>query len=298
MKLKACIKSCRLRTLPQSLAGIVAGIGLASTVCRPAPLTVVFLILTAVFLQIVSNLSNELGDAIKGTDSAEKRQGMHYSIMDGEMTPREMVGLIGVMVALACVCGLVMIWSSFFREGMYGAVAAFIVLGAFTIMAAMRYTLGKDPYGYRGLGDFYVFVFFGLVATLGAAYIVSHRFDAIWILPASAIGLFGSAVLNVNNIRDMKTDMNTRNTVALRLGLKGARLYQTALLVLGWALLLAFTAHMSPVGFMPWAYCLTAPLYGLHLYGVWTRTERALDPMLPLLVVTNFLTALLFAFGL
>lgn len=118
-------------------------------------------------------------------------------------------------------------------------------LGAAAIVGAMKYTLGKNPYGYRGLGDVFVFIFFGLVSVLGGYYVAARELPPlIMLLPASAIGCFSVGVLNVNNIRDMKTDAVNRVTVAIKLGMKGARIYQTILVTLGWALILVFARSM------------------------------------------------------
>ena len=285
----------RLRTLPLSLSGIVMGVFLAAADYRIDALTVIFLALTTVCLQILSNLSNELGDTLHGTDTAE-RQGIHYSIQDGEMTVHQMKRLIGVMVALCCLFGLLMIRFSFGKLFDWKPMA-FVVLGAAAIWAAMHYTLGKDPYGYRGLGDLFVFLFFGIVTVCGGYYLCAHEFPSwIIILPAAAIGCFSVGVLNVNNIRDMKTDAATRVTVAIRLGGKRARIYQTVLIVLGWACMLAYCSLRF---FSIWHYLfvLTLPLFVLHLRGVWTREGRALDPMLPLLVMSSFLFSLLAGIG-
>ena len=286
----------RLRTLPLSLSGIVMGVFLAAADYRIDALTVVFLALTTVSLQILSNLSNELGDALHGTDTAEGRQGMHYSIMDGEMTIPQMKRLIGVMVALCCIFGLLMISFSFGKLFDWTPIT-FVLLGAAAIWAAMHYTLGKNPYGYRGLGDLFVFLFFGIATVCGGYFLCAHEFPS-WIIlfPAAAIGCFSVAVLNVNNIRDMKTDVATRVTVAMKLGMKRAKIYQTALIVLGWVFMFVYCSLRF---FSIWHYLfvLTLPLFVLHLRGVWTREDRALDPMLPLLVMSSFLFSLLAGIG-
>ena len=286
----------RLRTLPLSLSGIVMGVFLAAADYRIDALTVVFLALTTVSLQILSNLSNELGDALHGTDTAEGRQGMHYSIMDGEMTIPQMKRLIGVMVALCCIFGLLMIYFSFGKLLDWTPIT-FVLLGAAAIWAAMHYTLGKNPYGYRGLGDLFVFLFFGIATVCGGYFLCAHEFPS-WIIlfPAAAIGCFSVAVLNVNNIRDMKTDVATRVTVAMKLGIKRAKIYQTALIVLGWAFMFVYCSLRF---FSIWHYLfvLTLPLFVLHLRGVWMREDRALDPMLPLLVMSSFLFSLLAGIG-
>ena len=297
MTVKSCITSMRLRTLPLSLAGIIFGVALASTVVELRASVVVTLMLTAALLQILSNLSNELGDALHGTDAASERQGMHYSIMDGEMTVEQMKRLIAVIAGLCCISGLAMVWCSF---GTVFTLAplAILALGAVTIWAAMHYTLGKNPYGYRGLGDIFVFIFFGLVPCLGGAYLCSHTFVPSWILPAATVGLWSVGVLNVNNIRDMKTDAATRVTVAIKLGEKRSRIYQNILICAGWVMMAAFTVLClrEGSGFIVkrLAVFITVPLFVMHLRGVGKRKDRELDPMLPLLVMSTFATSLLF----
>lgn len=292
MTVKSCLKSMRLRTIPLSLAGVMMGIFIAFTLDRPSAATVVFLVLTTCCLQVLSNLSNELGDILNGTDT-DRRQGIHYSIMDGEMTVGEMKKLIASVAAACCVFGLLMIRFSF--GTLWGLEPLlFVLLGAAAVVAAMRYTLGKNPYGYRGLGDLFVFIFFGLVSTIGAFYICSHDLSGIRssVLPACAIGFFSIGVLNVNNVRDMKTDAGTRVTVAMKLGLRRARTYQTVLIAMGW-LCLAADSVLTASSWTGWLYFVTLPLFVLHLKGVWTREERALDPMLPMLVMSTFALSLL-----
>ena len=270
----------RLRTLPLSLAGIVLGVLLAAKVCDYDLLTVVLLLLTTVCLQILSNLSNELGDTLSGTDRSD-RQGIHYSLQDGEMTVPEMKRLIGCFAVLSCLVGLAMVWSAF-GTLLAPLPVAFLALGAAAVWAAMHYTLGKHPYGYRGLGDFFVFIFFGLATVCGGYFLTSLLWDWRILLPAASIGCFSVAVLNVNNIRDMKSDAATRTTVALKLGLRRARIYQTALIAAGWALMTAY-ALSEPLHWLHFMYVLALPGFLKHLHGVWTREDRALDPMLPLI---------------
>ena len=289
MDAKACLRSMRLRTLPLSLAGIVLGVLLAVPGHRVSLPTVVLLALTTVCLQVLSNLSNELGDTLSGTDRSD-RQGIHYSIQDGLMTVPEMKRLIACFASLSCLVGFAMVWSAF------GTVfaplpLAFLALGAAAVWAAMHYTLGKHPYGYRGLGDIFVFIFFGLATVCGGYYLSCLAWSWRILLPASAIGCFSVGVLNVNNIRDMKSDAETRVTMAIRMGERRARIYQTALVAAGWILMSAF-ALTAPGGLWKYLYAISLPGFVLHLKGVWTLRDRALDPMLPLLVVSTFVFAL------
>ena len=290
MTLKACLRSMRLRTLPLSLAGIVLGELLAAKICDYDVLTVVLLALTTVCLQILSNLSNELGDTLSGTDRSD-RQGIHYSIQDGEMTVPEMKRLIGCFAVLSCLVGFAMVWRAF-GTVLSPLPAAFLALGAAAVWAAMHYTLGKHPYGYRGLGDIFVFIFFGLATVCGGYFLTCLVWDWRILLPAAAIGCFSVAVLNVNNIRDMKSDAATRTTVALKLGLRRARIYQTVLIAAGWVLMTVY-AVQNAQGWLSFMYVVSLAGFLTHLRGVWTREDRALDPMLPMLVMSTFLFALL-----
>ncbi|MBP5626127.1 MAG: 1,4-dihydroxy-2-naphthoate octaprenyltransferase [Bacteroidales bacterium] len=295
MNVKAAVRSMRLRTLPLSLAGIVLGVLLAAAGHDVSWLTVFLLALTTVNLQILSNLSNELGDTLSGTDRAD-RQGIHYSLQDGEMTIPQMKRLILFFELWTPVCGLMMVKSAFGE--LFGLLpVAFLALGGAAVWAAKHYTLGKNPYGYRGLGDIFVFLFFGLATVCGGYFLACLEWSWTLLLPAAAIGCFSVAVLNVNNIRDMKSDAATRVTVALRMGEHRARIYQTALIVAGWVLMTVFVLLTPPVGVWRFLFVLTLPGYVKHLKGVWTLKDRALDPMLPLLVISTFVFALLGGLG-
>lgn len=295
MTLKASIKSMRLRTLPLSLAGVILGVTLAADKTDVSPWTAALIFLTTVCLQILSNLSNELGDTLSGTDSAD-RQGPKYALGSGDMTIGDIKKLILMFIGLCVISGLAMIQVSF--GSLFKTESICLeALGAAAIVGAMKYTLGKNPYGYRGHGDVFVFIFFGLVSVLGGYYVAARELPPIlMLLPAAAIGLFSVGVLNVNNIRDMKTDAVNRVTVAIKLGMKGARIYQTILVTLGWALILVFCAvyDFAPGHFL---FLITLPLYIKHLQGVWTRSERALDPMLPILVISTFILSILAGAG-
>lgn len=295
MTLKASIKSMRLRTLPLSLAGVILGVTLAADKTDVSPWTAALIFLTTVCLQILSNLSNELGDTLSGTDSAD-RQGPKYALGSGDMTIGDIKKLILMFIGLCVISGLAMIQVSF--GSLFKTESICLeALGAAAIVGAMKYTLGKNPYGYRGLGDVFVFIFFGLVSVLGGYYVAALELPPlIMLLPASAIGCFSVGVLNVNNIRDMKTDAVNRVTVAIKLGVKGARIYQTVLIVAGWILMPVFCAiyDSAPGHFL---FLITLPLYIKHLQGVWTRSERALDPMLPMLVISTFFLSILAGAG-
>jgi len=195
-KFRAAIASMRLRTLPLSAGGVLLGILLATADFRVDFWVAFLIVLTTVCLQILSNLSNELGDVLHGTDTAD-RQGPQYGLNGGVLTIGEMKGLIALFVGLCIVSGTAMTLVSF---GTLWDMTSILVLllGAAAIMGAMKYTLGRNPYGYRGLGDLYVFLFFGIVAVLGAYFVASHTLFWRLLLPGAAVGCFSIGVLNVS----------------------------------------------------------------------------------------------------
>jgi 1,4-dihydroxy-2-naphthoate octaprenyltransferase len=294
MTSKAVIRSMRLRTLPLSTAGIVLGIMLACAEHHVAWYVILLTILTTVSLQILSNMSNELGDWLSGVDG-NGREGPKYGIEGGGLTEDEMRSCIRIMMLVCCILGLGMIRASF-KTILCIESECLVVLGAAAIWAAMHYTLGKHPYGYIGLGDLFVFIFFGLVPVAGGYYVCSHQLDLSTLIPGTAIGLFSVGVLNVNNMRDMKSDAGTRVTVPLKLGEKRAKIYHTILICGGWCLMLLYTILFTK-GWLSYLYILTLPLYIKHLAGVWKRSGRELDPMPPMLVISTFIFALLAGTG-
>jgi len=284
----------RLRTLPLSLAGVLMGIFLAAGDGTVSATVIVFTLLTTVGLQILSNLSNELGDFLSGLDRAG-RNGPCYSLQVGGLTVREFRITIAITAAFCCVCGLLMIGFSYGWQVGWQPIVL-LLLGASAIWAAMRYTLGKNPYGYRGLGDIFVFLFFGLVSVMGGYFVIRHTLTPWLLMPASAIGLFSVAVLNVNNIRDMASDKGIRRTVPLRIGERNAKIYQTVLIAGGWICMVAFTllTYSSPWNLL---YLLTLPLFIVHVVGVWKNHGSALDKYLPMLVISSFVFSILAGIG-
>lgn len=269
----------RLRTLPLSLAGVVCGALLAwphAEACMPV-WTLVTLLLTTVSLQVLTNLSNELGDHLSGVDG-EGREGPNYSMADGGLTVKQMWKAINAMVVVCCVSGLLMVWMS-------GSPWWLLLLGAAAIWAATHYTLGKNPYGYRGLGDLFVFIFFGLVSVMGGYFVIAQTLEWNVMIPACAIGLLSVAVLNVNNIRDMASDKGLRKTIPLRIGSRAAKCYQTVLVLTG-ASLLFFNLPFK------WWNAILLSILIAHVVMVWRNDGKKLDPALPILVITTFLFGL------
>ena len=294
--LKPYVVAMRLRTLPQSLAGVSLGLMLAASDYVVKPSVMVFTLLTAVFLQILSNTCNELGDYLKGTDRLSDRQGPDYTLTKGLISEKEYRAMIAVYIVLSVLSGLAMIWFSFGTFFDYGPFIT-MLLGVAAISGAVKYTLGRHPYGYKGQGDLFVFIFFGIVSVLGSYFVATHEIrTAILLLPAMSIGCFSTAVLNVNNIRDMECDAATRRTIPVRIGEKKAKVYHTCLIAAGWVCMLSFSMLRI---FDRWhyLYVLSLPLFVFHLIRVWQLSGKALDPQLPLLVISTFIFALLAVFG-
>lgn len=282
---KALINSMRLRTLPLSLAGIVCG-GFLAIGNGGSVWSLLVVMVTGCALQVLSNLSNEMGDHLSGVDG-EGREGPNYSMTDGGLTEKQMWRAINGMVVFCCLSGLAMVLVS-------GSPWWLLLLGAAAIWAATHYTLGNSPYGYRGWGDLFVFIFFGIVSVMGSYFVVAHRIDFEWllILPAIGVGLLSVAVLNVNNIRDMESDRGKRVTIPLKIGARRAKWYQTFLIIVG-------ALCMLPLPVLPFfGFLFLLPVAGLvlHLMLVWQAEGRKLDPALPILVISTFLLA--FVYGL
>ena len=277
-KLRAYIRSFRLRTLPLSVAGIVLGTLLAAADGEFHAVRFALAVVTVLLLQILSNVANELGDTLRGTDGAE-RQGMVYSLQSGEITIAAMKRLIIWLIALSAMSGTALVATSFSalfsREGV-----TMLLLGALAIAAALGYTLGRRPYGYMGLGDLFVFLFFGLLSTLGGYFLMCWQVDWSVALPASACGLWSVGVLNINNIRDIESDRRNRVTVSILLGEHRAKIYQSLLELLPFALLTVYCL-LHEGTWSDYLFWVFLPLYVAHLVGVWRAEGRQLDARLP-----------------
>ena len=290
-RLTSYIKAMRLRTLPLSVAGVSLGLMLAIADYQVRWPVIILTLTTTVCLQILSNLSNELGDFLRGTDRVEDRLGPAYTLSAGELTSAHLKVMIAFFVILCCVSGLGMIWFSF---GTFIALEPVILLmlGVTAISSAMKYTLGRNPYGYRGLGDLYVFIFFGIVSVTGSYFVASHEIRSwIILLPAASIGFFSMGVLNINNIRDIKTDIRTRRTIPIIIGERWAKVYHASLLAAGWIAMFLY-ASMRMFDWWHYIFVLTLPLFVFNVAGVWKNSGRSLDKMLPQLSASTLLFAL------
>ena len=221
----------RPRTLPLALASIIMGTGLAAAEGVFDWLVALLCILTAILLQILSNLANDYGDSFHGADHVE-RKGPKRAVQSGLVTAGDMRRAIILTSLGSMLSGVALLWFAFGRDA-FSLTIIFILLGAAAIGAAITYTAGKMPYGYAGLGDIAVLIFFGWVGVLGSYFVQTIRFSSLVLLPATACGLLAVAVLNVNNIRDMESDRQAgKNSLPVRLGLPRARQYHWLLLIL------------------------------------------------------------------
>ena len=286
----------RLRTLPQSLAGVSLGLLLATADYRVNPWGAFFTLLTAAFLQILSNTANELGDFQKGTDRLEDRKGPAYTLSQGLISEKGYKAMVMAYVVLSVASGLAMVWFSFGTFFSYGAIIT-LLLGFLAISGAVKYTLGRNPYGYKGYGDLNVFIYFGIVSVLGSYFVAAHEIPNWYLLlPAVSVGCLSTAVLNVNNIRDIESDRLTRRTIPVRFGEKKAKVYHVFLVTAGWAAMIGYTMARA---FDWWHYLfvITLPLFIVHLVKVWHLSGKALDPQLPMLVISTFLFSFLTGIG-
>lgn len=280
MKVKQYIRSFRLRTLPLSMSGIILGSFLAEKVDI---YVFILTVLTTLCLQILSNLSNELGDWQKGADTSE-RQGINYSLQMGALSELEFKKCIWTFAALSLVFGVALVWAAFGSLCKLESLI-FLILGVFAIVAAVTYTLGKHAYGYKGRGDVSVFIFFGLLSVCGAYYLQELQFSLHVLLPATAIGFLSVAVLNVNNIRDMQQDVLVgKHTFASKLGPRISRVYHFVL-VFAAIILLCLSGYFCVL--------FLAPILIWHVIMVFRQEGKPLDKQLPILVLTTFAISVL-----
>ena len=231
-KLRTWIRAARPRTVLLSFSGVLLGSFLAYKTSPSTDsgtwLCLLFCTLTAILLQVLSNLANDYGDFKRGTDSA-KRVGPQREMQSGSITEREMKRGMAFVTILCLIVGALLIFV--FARLSWQELAVFAALGIAAVLAALFYTLGKRPYGYRGLGDLYCFLFFGWAAVFGTFYLATKSLDFSVLLPASAMGFLSNAVLNINNMRDYENDRASgKNSLVVKLGLKKAFAYHCLLI--------------------------------------------------------------------
>ncbi|AKD05656.1 1,4-dihydroxy-2-naphthoate prenyltransferase [Pontibacter korlensis] len=294
--MKVWISAFRPRTLPLALSCIGMGGFMAAANGFFNATVVALCIFTTLFLQILSNLANDYGDSKHGADSVH-REGPVRAVQAGLIQAEQMKKGMIVFSLLSLVSGLLLLWVAFGTEGML-LFLLFLVLGLASIWAAINYTAGDNPYGYAGLGDIFVFIFFGLVGVLGTYFLQAQALEATVILPALVCGFFSVAVLNVNNIRDINSDVLAgKRSIPVRLGPKRARVYHVLILFSG---VLSAFAYVLLTYESPWQFLfvLTLPLVLVNGVNVWRKqTSKELDPYLKQMAMTTLLFVLLFGIG-
>jgi 1,4-dihydroxy-2-naphthoate polyprenyltransferase len=295
-KIKPWISAFRLRTLPLSVSGIIIGSSFAYYNGFFNILIFVFAILVTISLQVLSNLANDYGDGVKGTDN-ENRIGPERALQSGKITPDQMFAAIKVNILIVILFVFLLILSAFGTHHFLYSIS-FFFLALLCVFAAIRYTVGEGAYGYRALGDVMVFLFFGLLSVMGTYFLYARQLDHILILPASALGLLSAGVLNLNNMRDIASDKDAHKiTLAVKLGLKKAKIYHSFLIITAIILTLLFGIlyYKSPYNLV--FVIVYIPLIK-HLFRVLKTTEaKLLDPELKVLALSTFALAVLLGFG-
>jgi len=292
--MNAWLSAFRLRTLPLALSCIGMGGFLAAEAGKFNALIFLLCCLTTVFLQVLSNLANDYGDSVNGADHAE-RSGPKRSVQSGAISLQQMKMAVVFFVLLCLVSGVSLLWVSFGWDAK--AFFFFFGLGVLSILAAIAYTVGKKPYGYAGLGDVSVLIFFGLVGVMGSLYLFTRHLSWTAIFPALTCGLFSIAVLNINNIRDIESDRKAgKFSIPVRIGKKNAVMYHWLLLAGGLttAIVYAVLMYRSPVQFL---FLLTVPLFVSNGLAVSRKPSMELDPYLKKMALSTMLFVILFGTG-
>ena len=296
-KLKMWWETARPKTLPLALASIFTGSALgywANPQGFNSPV-MAFCLLTTILLQVLSNFANDYGDHQKGSDT-EDRIGPLRGIQKGAISAQELKWGLIFMVIASFLSGSFLIGIAY--ENL-SDLLAFAGLGILAIIAAITYTVGAKPYGYMGLGDISVLMFFGLLGVGGTYYLQTHSIDGYIILPAIGSGLLASAVLNINNLRDIEQDAQAgKNTLAVRLGSHKGRVYHCILLTVAALCYLIFTLTTA-TSWMNYLFVLGLPLLAKHAIFVYrSQTPNALRPMLAQMSMISLLINMLFSLGL
>ena len=301
------IKAARLRTLPLSMSGIIMGSFIARWKLLEQGKTwdwtiFALALLVTLLYQVLSNFANDYGDGVKGTDQNRIGEAEQRAVASGKISAKQMRNAMFLFAILSLVATLVLLYKAFFPD-FINEFYTFIGLGVACILAAIGYTVGKKPYGYLGLGDIMVFIFFGLVSVCGSYFLFTKSFDWDMLLPASAIGLLSAAVLNLNNMRDIENDEKSgKKTLALRLGFKNAMIYEMVILMLPPILVLIymFLEGLEEQGkYYAFIFFITVfPLTALRRKMMEVKEPKELDPFLKQVGIITLLMSVLVAFGL
>lgn len=295
-KTKTWISAARLRTLPLSVSGIIVGSACAFPYFANHPhfyLIFTFAILTTLLFQILSNFANDYGDGVKGTDN-ENRLGPQRALQSGLLTKEELKRGIIFTSGLSLISALVLIYFSFGKDHFFTSLF-FFVLGISCVAAAIKYTVGRSAYGYRGLGDLFVFIFFGLVSVIGCFYLYGQQLDPWVILPAVAVGNLSIAVLNINNMRDLDADkMVGKNTLAVKLGRQNAKRYHYFIVLFALVAFVVYALHSQKAA---WNFVFVLGYIPLLKHLVFVKNNKdpkALDSQMKIVALSTFLIAVLF----
>ena len=286
--IQAWIKAARLRTLPLATTCVLIGGALGFQANPEASWLVLGLaFFVVVKLQTLANFANDYGDFMKGTDGENRPD---RALASGEITPAEMRAKLIFNSVVIFVAGCATVFVSFRKVGVDLSSVGLVILGVAAIAAAFKYTMGKSAYGYRGLGDLFVLLFFGYVGVLGVAFLLTHEVQTSWLLPATFSGLMAVAVLNLNNMRDHDGDKAAgKNTLVVKMGPENAKKYHATVLIIAWGCMLWFLQDWK--GLM-W-YALIALVCMKHLVFVWNNKEaQTLDPELKKVALFAFVTGM------
>ncbi|WP_299887961.1 1,4-dihydroxy-2-naphthoate octaprenyltransferase [uncultured Lacinutrix sp.] len=290
------ISAIRLRTLPLSISGIIVAGCLAEYNGLFEPLIFILAIAATISYQILSNLANDFGDYEKGTDN-EDRIGPERALQSGKISQDQMFHAIRMNILICIVLTVLLIFTAFGSKHLLLALL-FFFLAFLSVRAAMKYTVGNNAYGYRGLGDVYVFIFFGLLSVIGCYILFAKQFDHVTILPAVTIGLLSAGVLNLNNMRDIHGDLKSNKiTLAVKFGSKKAKFYHYFLIIGGIIASFVFGVlyYVSPFNLL--FFIAYIPLF-LHLKRVKNISDpKDFDPELKKLALSTVLLALLLGIG-
>lgn len=292
--MKHWVEAARVRTLPLSVSGIIVGSFYAMSQGMFNWKIVVFALLTTLGLQILSNFANDYGDGVKGTDNKD-RVGPMRAIQSGVISPAAMKKAMVLTSAITLLFAVLLIYFAF-KDHYLLYSFIFFVLGILAIASAIRYTVGKGAYGYRGFGDVFVFVFFGLVSTFGVYFMFSKSIDWLLLLPAIAIGFLSVGVLNLNNMRDEASDRKSgKNTLVVKMGGAAAKKYHYFLVISAMILVLVF-AFLNDFHFDQYIFVVAYFPMISHLITVYrNQNPKFLDPELKKLAISTFLLAVLLA---
>lgn len=285
----------RLRTLPLAFACVFLGSFLAHAENLFKLKILLLGLLTTLFLQILSNLANDLGDSQNGADNQD-RIGPKRTVQSGAISKKKMKIAIILCGILAFLSGVYLIYEGT-KDLNFNSSLIFLLLGILAIFAALKYTMGKNPYGYMGLGDLSVFLFFGCLGVLGTYYLHTHQLNFEIILPAFSLGFFCVAVLNLNNMRDIQSDKKANKiTIPVRLGLKNAKIYHWALILFAW-ICAGFYSFLNFNNWKEWIYFLLIFVFLRQLLLIQKIEKNNLfDPFLKQTALATLLFALAFGF--